>query len=123
MFGRTKRQFLAKALCYNCHMYSCYGLSKVQEGYLFPATSSTCSSVASASSAGSLLRRLSRNERTLRLAQPPNSLGTLLKRLRSTFRLVSFFSLPSERGSDFKEGREKRLIISKKKNAIKLNRH
>lgn len=88
----------------------------LKRGYLFPATSSTCSSVASASSAGSLPRRLSLNERTLRLAQPPSSLGTLPKRLRSTFRLVSFFSLPSERGSDFEGVRREPLIISENDN-------
>lgn len=67
-------------------------------------------------------RRLSLNERTLRLAQPPSSLGTLLKRLRSTFRLVSFFSLPSERGSDFKRFLEIQAINQQKNsNQDKLN--
>lgn len=79
--------------------------------YLFPATSSTCSSVASASSEGSLPSVLSLRERTLRLVQPPSSLGTPPKRLRSTFRLVSFFSLPSERGSDFEGVRQESLIF------------
>ena len=77
-----------------------------RRGYLFPATSSTWSSVASASSAGSLVRRLSLRESTFRLARPPSSLGTLPRRLRSTFRLVSFFSLPSERGRVY-EGAER----------------
>lgn len=65
---------------------------------LFPATSRTCSSVVLASSAGSRARRLSRRDRTFRLAQPPISAGRDVKRFRSTFRFVSLVSFPRDLG-------------------------
>lgn len=51
-----------------------------------------------ASSGGSRARRLSRRDRTLRLAQPPISAGSAVSRFRSTFRFVSLASLPRDLG-------------------------
>lgn len=111
---KTKKTNLLQVLSVNKFVYCNYELYLwiyicICSPYLLPATSKTCSSVAFASSAGSLPTRLSLSESTLRLAQPPNSDGTLLKRFRSTFRLVSFFSFPRELGRDYKRERRMRL--------------
>lgn len=79
--------------------------------HLLPATSSTCNSVALASSAGSFPKRLSLRESTFKLTHPPSSAGTLLKRFRSTFKLVNFFSFPSERGRDWKWKQHNEVFI------------